>query len=367
MPTQGDVKNLQSFHYTSLPTLQLDDNDWTFRVSKLPSTSTLEQAGFIKAISFHSDLKERKHSMILKLQPSTPNRSIANDPLHRFIVLSLEAFRPLVRGAAAKEQGPAPDLQPRNGQEVSDYSIRCLRAGITLNGVHYNFYGHSNSQLKSRSCFLMAASKEEISKKVEALGDFSKMKTVGKKAKRIGLLFSSATTVMTINPDRCEDIPDVETADYVFTDGCGLVAPKFASELGRRTRTLFRDNRYTPSVFQIRYRGYKGVVTVDPRMAKQKALLRLRKSMKKFSGGEDHSFAVVEYSKVTYRLIYRPYRISLIRALTYSLSPTDILTTRLSFFSTPWGSRKRRSSPNNAITSDCSATPRPTSAMRSAS
>lgn len=144
----------------------------------------------------------------------------------------------------------------------------------------------------------MAASKEEISKRIEALGDFKKMKTVGKKAKRIGLLFSSAESIMTIDPERCEDIPDVESTDYVFTDGCGLIAPKLASELARRSRILFRDSRYTPSVFQIRYRGYKGVVTVDPRMQKQKAWLKFRKSMKKFSGGGDHSFAVVEYSKV---------------------------------------------------------------------
>lgn len=369
MPTQGDVKNLQNFRHTLLPILQLDDNDWTFRISRLPSPSMLEQAGFIKVISLHSDLKELKQSMTLTLQPSTPNRAIAKDPLDRFIVLSLEAFRPLVRGPAAKEQGPAPDLQPRTGQEVSDYSIRCLRAGITLNDVHYNFYGHSNSQLKSRSCFLMAASKEEISKKTEALGDFSKMKTVGKKAKRIGLLFSSAATVMTIDPDRCEDIPDVESDDYIFTDGCGLIAPKLANDLARRTRILFRDARYTPSVFQIRYRGYKGVVTVDPRMAKQKALLKLRKSMKKFNGGEDHSFAVVEYSKVTHRLIVCSCIIQayLTLSLNSSLSLTGILTMKLSSSSTPLGSLKRHSFPSSAITSDCSAMPNSTSVTRSAS
>lgn len=302
MPTQGDAKNLRSFHHVLLPTLQIDDDAWEFHVPELPSPSKLEQAGFIKAISLHSDLRELRHSMTLSLQPNTPNRATANVPLDRFVVFSLEAFRPLVRGPTA-EQGPAPDLQPRNCQDVSDYSIRCLRAGIILNSVHYNFYGHSNSQLKSRSCFLMAASKEEISKKTEALGNFTKMKTVGKKAKRIGLLFSSAETVMTISPDRCEDIPDIESPDYVFTDGCGLIAPKLAQELARRTQILFRDTRYTPSVFQIRYRGYKGVVTVDPRMAKQKAWLKLRKSMKKFNGGDDYSFAVVEFSKVTYRLL----------------------------------------------------------------
>ncbi|KAF5536417.1 NAM7-nonsense-mediated mRNA decay [Fusarium napiforme] len=287
----------KGFHHILLPSLSLDDIVWDFQVPNLPSPSTLKKAKLIKAIALQTDLKECKHSMILKVQLNAPNRATASHPTDRLMLFSLEAFRPLVFGAAAKEQQPAPDLQPRTRQEVSDYSIKCLRAGIILNGVHYNFYGHSNTQLKSRSCFLMAAKREEISRQIESMGDFTKMKTVGKKAKRIGLLFSSSKTAMIINPDRCEDIPDVETDEYVFTDGCGLIAPSLAQELARRTRIIFRDSRYTPSVFQLRYRGYKGVVTVDPRMKNQKALLKLRKSMKKFSGGNDYSFAVVEHSK----------------------------------------------------------------------
>lgn len=367
MPIQSKTKTSQ---HTLLPTLRIGDNAWDFRVPNLPSPSMLRQAGLIKAISLHTDLKECKHSMVLKFERSNTNRATENDPLDHFILLSLEAFRPLVRAAAAKEQVPAPDLQPRTGKEVSDYSIKCLRAGITLNDVHYNFYGHSNSQLKSRSCFLMAASKEEISRKVEALGDFSKMKTVGKKAKRIGLLFSSATAAMTISPDRCEDIADVETADYVFTDGCGLLAPSLARELARRTRILFRNNRYTPSVFQIRYRGYKGVVTVDPRMAKHKALLKFRKSMKKFSGGENHSFAVVDYSKVIHPPHHkRRVHVSMANMTSRraSLSPTDFSTTKPSSFSTPSESPMRRCSVSSTITSTCSAAPKPISETHSAS
>lgn len=286
------------FHHILLPTLSLDDIVWDFQVPNLPSASTLKKGDLIKAITLQTDLKECRHSMVLKVQSNTSNRATAKHATDRLMLFSLEAFKPLVFGAAAKEQQPAPDLQPRTRQEVSDYSIKCLRAGIVLNGVHYNFYGHSNTQLKSRSCFLVAATKEEISRLIEGMGDFTKMKTVGKKAKRIGLLFSSSETAMIIKPDRCEDIPDIETDEYVFTDGCGLIAPSLAQELARRTRILFRGSRYTPSVFQLRYRGYKGVVTVDPRMKKQKMLLKFRKSMKKFSGGDDYSFAVVEHSKV---------------------------------------------------------------------
>jgi regulator of nonsense transcripts 1 len=163
--------------------------------------------------------------------------------------------------------------------------------------VQYNFYGHSNSQLKSRTCFLYAAPKPDISQKIEALGDFTKMKTVAKKAKRIGLLFSVAEIATTVQPDRCEDIQDVETKDYIFTDGCGLISPKLAHELARKVGVAFRNIRYTPSVFQIRYRGYKGVVMLDLGM-KGKTLIKFRKSMKKFSGASDMSFSVIEYSKV---------------------------------------------------------------------
>lgn len=128
------------------------------------------------------------------------------------------------------------------------------------------------------------------------------MKTVAKKAKRIGLLFSSAEVATTLDPSRCLDIEDVEVKDYIFTDGCGLIAPQLAQELARKRKIAFRNVRYTPSVLQIRYRGYKGVLMLDPTL-KDGTLVKFRKSMRKFSGGSDLSFAVVEYSKVRLAII----------------------------------------------------------------
>ncbi len=81
----------------------------------------------------------------------------------------------------------------------------CFGPASWIQGIQYNFYGHSNSQLKSRTCFLFAGSKEAIRAKVDALGDFTTMKTVQKKAKRIGLLFSVADVAMVVDPRRCED------------------------------------------------------------------------------------------------------------------------------------------------------------------
>ena len=133
------------------------------------------------------------------------------------------------------------------------------------------------------------------------MGDLSKLKSVGKKAKRIGLLFSSAEVTLSLPPERCQDIDDVVYQNYIFTDGCGLVSIQFARLLAQRRNIVFRDRRYLPSVFQIRYRGYKGVLTLDPTLLGQISV-QFRKSMRKFKDAPDHSFAVVDYLR--YEITY---------------------------------------------------------------
>lgn len=288
----------KSFSKVLMGSVSIEDREWRFDVEGLPAPHKLDQRHLVKHISLSTDLVAGRHSIIFRVEKAEPNRAIKRYPLHNFILLSVEDFRPLFRKEGEVASRVEGRLQPAVWRECADYVVRLLRSGITINHTKYNFYGHSNSQLKSRTCFLYAANKNEITTMVKALGDFSKMNTVGKKAKRIGLLFSSAHVAMDVPAERCEDIPDIETTDYVFTDGCGLIAPSLARELARRIRIIFRDTRYTPSVFQIRYRGYKGVVTVDPRMNKGKSLLKMRRSMKKFAGGGDDSFAVVDHSKV---------------------------------------------------------------------
>ncbi|KAI0200557.1 RNA-dependent RNA polymerase [Astrocystis sublimbata] len=208
--------------------------------------------------------------------------------------ISFANFRP--RYDVADEGG---EYKRWTRKEVVDYITNVLRAGMEVQGSHYNFYGLSNSQLKSRSCLLLEESKDAISTRIRSFGNFGNIKSVAKLTKRIGLLFSSAQFATAVEADRCEDIADIETDDYNFTDGCGLISSKLAKELSYRLCLTFRNKRYTPSVFQIRYREYKGVVTLDPTMKDRHVLLKLRKSMKKFSGCADISFAVVEHSKVS--------------------------------------------------------------------
>lgn len=250
----------------------------------LPQPSVCNSAGYIKSCSLISNSDEQ--SLILGLIKISPNRAISERPLDSLVHVSFDGFR------LQTESGDAAPFK-----DSADYIATFLKSAISINGTQYHFYGHSQSQLKSRSCFLMSGSKDQVNRIVDGLGDFSKIKTVAKKVKRIGLLFSTAHVVMDIDPARVKDISDIEDQDYIFTDGCGFISRNLARMLTRKRPIVFRNQRYHPTVFQIRYRGYKGVVIIEPRMTPG-IWLELRKSMKKFSGGPDLSFAVVEFSKV---------------------------------------------------------------------
>lgn len=118
-------------------------------------------------------------------------------------------------------------------------------------------------------------------------------------AKRIGLLFSSAEIDYQLDPARTEDIHDMKIGDEVFSDGCGLMSRRLAVNLAKRKHMVFRNSRYTPCVVQIRYRGYKGVLSLHPKLDREKPeiLAQFRGSMKKFNATLDNTFSVVGYSK----------------------------------------------------------------------
>ena len=282
---------LSKYQRTLQDSISSTDSRWLYFVPDLPAAARCNQAGLVKSLALISNITTQEINLRLTSVPS--NRALSGEPFDKFVHVTLSDFR--------LQFSDSQKSQPATARDSADYISRFLKAGVTINDVHYSFYGHSNSQLKSRSCFLLAGSKDEVDRKVEELGDFSKIKSVAKKAKRIGLLFSTAHSVMEVAPERCKDIDDIENENYIFTDGCGLISTVLARQLVRKRPIVFRNLRYLPSVFQIRYRGYKGVVTIEPHM-QAGIWLELRKSMRKFTGTSDLTFAVVEYSKVCFFL-----------------------------------------------------------------
>lgn len=267
-----------------------EDQLWSFFVEDLPNAEESNKKHLVKFISVTSNQEKQELSISLILCPV--NRVTSADSLDKFVLMSFKDFR--LR--TPSKENPSVTV-PASARESSAYISRILKGGIMINGTTYHFYGHSNSQLKSRSCFMFGASKDEIRKKVEDLGDFSKIKTVAKKAKRIGLLFSTTEMGVKLQPDRCEDIPDIQSKDYNFTDGCGLISVLLARQLDKKIPLSFRNLPYMPSVYQIRYRGYKGVLTLEPALPKQ-ILVQFRDSMRKFKGATDLMLFVVDHSKV---------------------------------------------------------------------
>ncbi|CAE6466866.1 unnamed protein product [Rhizoctonia solani] len=68
--------------------------------------------------------------------------------------------------------------------------------------------------------------------------------------------------------------------------------------LARKKRVIHRGHRYTPSVVQIRYCGYKGVLAIHPQLDQvSQHHVHFRDSMRKLKTGADNTFSVVDYSK----------------------------------------------------------------------
>lgn len=56
-----------------------------------------------------------------------------------------------------------------------------------------------------------------------------------------------------LDPKWTADIDDITSGDENFSDGCGLIAPSLAKQISKAKHIIFREKRYTPSVYQIRY------------------------------------------------------------------------------------------------------------------
>ncbi|KXN84461.1 putative RNA-dependent RNA polymerase 1 [Leucoagaricus sp. SymC.cos] len=256
------------------------DDSWIFEVPEnllrppRPSTSDMIRG---KLITFDKD------AITFTIQRFPANRVLRADDPSKFILLSFGRFR-------------LPDTTLR---ETAEYILRLLTKGLFLNGVQYRFYHHSNSQLRGRSCFLrQAQTDQELDARIYEMGDYGKIMNVAKRAKRIGLLFSEAQIDWNLDPKWITDIPDIRSGDELFSDGCGLISRRLAVQLSKSKRIIFRNMRYTPCVFQIRYLGYKGVLMLHPQLdAEKQYLAAFRKSMKKFTTTNDITFSVVNYSK----------------------------------------------------------------------
>ncbi|KAF3432098.1 hypothetical protein FNV43_RR26837 [Rhamnella rubrinervis] len=179
------------------------------------------------------------------------------------------------------------DLSPRttnaNEERVTGIYKRILntlRNGIVIGNKKFEFLAFSTSQLKENSVWMFASRPGLTAEQIRSwMGDFREIRNVAKYAARLGQSFSSSRKTWRVFRSGREIIPDIEVKkngiNYCFSDGIGKISAEFAQSVARKCGISS-----TPSAFQIRYGGYKGVVAVDPTSTKK---LSLRKSMCKYN------------------------------------------------------------------------------------
>ncbi|KAL3665457.1 hypothetical protein V7S43_009492 [Phytophthora oleae] len=157
-----------------------------------------------------------------------------------------------------------------------------LRSGIEIPHVErrlkFNFLGCSLSQVRNSSAIFTLLDQHEIR---SWIGDLSQLESPAKYLKRLGQAFSSTKESFEVNQSVLDNpVNDIENDQYVFTDGCGEIASVGAKSIARELQLS-----YTPSAFQIRLGGAKGVLVVSDfgNPTSREEGIVLRKSMSKFA------------------------------------------------------------------------------------
>ncbi|KAL0420729.1 UNVERIFIED_CONTAM: RNA-dependent RNA polymerase 1 [Sesamum latifolium] len=193
------------------------------------------------------------------------------------------------------------DLSPRvasadeNGKtKLYERILKTLREGIRIGNKNFEFLAFSSSQLRDNSLWMFAPTNNLNAHYIRQwMGDFRSIRNVAKYAARLGQSFGSSTETLSVGQHEIERIPDIEAVrggtKYIFSDGIGKISAEFA----RRVAVRCGVKNSTPSAFQIRYGGYKGVVAVDPTSSVK---LSLRPSMFKYQS-ENTKLDVLAWSK----------------------------------------------------------------------
>ncbi|WKY17144.1 hypothetical protein Q1695_001623 [Nippostrongylus brasiliensis] len=217
-------------------------------------------------------------------------------------------------------QGPCYDQQ---SSIVSNIVQRTLSHGVEINNRHYHFLAWSNSQMRDHGCYMYASTANRrtgdmpmtVEDMREWMGDFSSSKNVPKLMSRMGQCFTQAQPTVAIMPGDCCVEDDIdggcghpETREpYCFSDGCGRISPSLARRIA-----LILQLDVVPSCFQVRFKGFKGVLAIDPclDLAKGGPKIVFRRSQMKFKERcdeqENNILEVVKYSMPSPVCLNRP-------------------------------------------------------------
>ncbi len=168
--------------------------------------------------------------------------------------------------------------------EVFTRIKRTFSNGIQIGDRRYEFLGYGNSQLREHSAYFFAPTAHLDAKRIRMwMGSFQDIKIVAKYASRLGQCFSTTRAISGVVP-QIKELNDIHHNGHCFTDGVGRISP-FLAQLAASELGILQSNQATPSVFQFRLGGCKGVLTVSPDSSARD--LHLRYSQYKFPASHE--------------------------------------------------------------------------------
>ncbi|OJD17545.1 hypothetical protein AJ78_02358 [Emergomyces pasteurianus Ep9510] len=208
-------------------------------------------------------------------QMETKNRVLRNYASHVDHFLRVEFV---------DESGDPVRYDPRASVDLifEDRFKGVLKNGISIAGRKFEFLGFSHSSLRSQMCWFVAPFYRDgipynSRTIIQNLGSFDHIYSPAKLAARIGQTFSDTLTSIPVSPDIVTVGKDVGRNGRVFSDGVGTISASLMYMIWKdySLRTMVK-----PTVFQIRFAGAKGMISLDSKK-KGKSLV-LRPSMIKF-------------------------------------------------------------------------------------
>lgn len=183
-----------------------------------------------------------------------------------------------------------------------------LRDGITVAGRKFSFLGFSHSSLRSHSAWFMASFLDENFQNhtydtiISLLGDFEGIRVPAKCAARIGQAFSETPYAVPLIECGIQNrsIPDVKSADgsRVFSDGVGTISWKALTEIW----PYLSMRSAAPTCLQIRWGGYKGMLSLDTTL-KGKIICVRPESMMKFPSTDLNELGICDAASKPLRLV----------------------------------------------------------------
>jgi hypothetical protein len=100
---------------------------------------------------------------------------------------------------------------------------------------------------------------------------------------RVSQVFTSTDASTSVKPEEIKQLPDIQNGSWCFTDGVGTISPDMACDIWKELQAVRRRRARTksrPRVFQVRFMGSKGMLSVDYKLPGR--TICLRPSMIKF-------------------------------------------------------------------------------------